>query len=190
MIWVFKCVCALTLVITICVCRTTDGHCRILSLWKSLHLPEGQERGVCAQHSESTKYGVMIAAFHAENRTSKACGQSSHISVWPTLLFALEKKQNRPFVLHTITKSYAQKTHFCNLFEVQRCYQFSSRRSTSLIFFYRFRRHYKLWPQRSFSLCKTCLWNPLCNQPIPLNKCQKTHNLNCVIIVTLTCNIW
>lgn len=46
-----------------CVCRTTVGHSRVLSLRKSLHLPEEQERGVCGQDGESTntKDGVEIA---------------------------------------------------------------------------------------------------------------------------------
>lgn len=57
-------------------CRTTDGHCRVLSLWKSLKLPEEQERGVCAQLSESTDMiidGVLIVVFQMEYEFTHAC---------------------------------------------------------------------------------------------------------------------
>lgn len=49
----------------ICLCRTTDGHCRVLSLRQSLYLPKEQEGGVCAQHGEvanAIKDGALI--FH------------------------------------------------------------------------------------------------------------------------------
>lgn len=72
-----------------CVCRTTDGHCRVLSLWKPLYLPEGQERGVCARHGE---YTYITPPYFTRNRTSMACRQSSRTPVCPTLLLAVVKK--------------------------------------------------------------------------------------------------
>lgn len=57
-------------------CRPTDGHCRVLLLWKSLQLPEEQERGVCAQPSKSTDIvidGVLIVVFHMKFEFTQAC---------------------------------------------------------------------------------------------------------------------
>lgn len=83
--------------------RAADGHCGVLPVWKSLHLPEGKERRVCAQDGGSTNAVDDVAVIR----------QVFHIMAWrvntdlcaPTLLLTVEKKKTtKTILLHSITK--------------------------------------------------------------------------------------
>lgn len=140
--WVCMCICAITLVITIIyVCVSVCAgplmviveYCRYGNLSAFLK----GKREVFVHNTVSLQTTWKMKPYFTRNTTSVACKHSSQTPVCPTLqlLLAVEKKQKSPLCAARNYKIIHSKTHFCNLFEVWRCYLFSSRTFSFLNFF-------------------------------------------------------